>query len=229
MATQDSQIDYEDLVQGAMRGVVRQVLTNIAKTGLPGDHHFYISFNTRAPGVILSKRLREKYPEEMTVVLQHRFWELIVTEERFEVKLTFDAIPERLVIPFKAIRVFLDPSVRFGHQFEDASLGADAVEPGTPVSETAFSGGRAARPGPRAVSADNTAKPDKKRPVARAKPRTEKSADVDEDATNAETSDPAPKAKAASPGSTVKADPAPSGQSAPASPKVVSLDQFRKK
>jgi len=112
-------IDYEALAQDAMRGVVRNVLTQVAKSGLPGDHHFYVSFDTSQPGVSLSKRLKEKYPEEMTIVLQHRFWDLSVTDDRFEVKLTFDGIPERLVVPFGAIKVFFDPSVRYGLQFED--------------------------------------------------------------------------------------------------------------
>lgn len=116
--TGESMIDYEALAQEAMRNVVRSVLIETAEKGLPGDHHFYISFDTLAPGVILSKRLREKYAEEMTIVLQHRFWDLIVNEHRFEVKLTFDGIPERLVVPFNAIRVFFDPSVRYGLQFE---------------------------------------------------------------------------------------------------------------
>jgi len=116
----DRTIDYEALSQDAMRGVVRAVLNQIARSGLPGDHHFYISFATQAPGVSMSRRLKEKYPEEMTIVLQHRFWDLTVTDERFEVKLTFDGIPERLVIPFKTVKVFFDPSVRFGLQFESS-------------------------------------------------------------------------------------------------------------
>ncbi len=117
--TTEPMIDYEALAQDAFRGIVRAVLQRAAKTGLPGDHHFYISFDTKAAGVMLSKRLKEKYPAEMTIVLQHRFWDLAVTDERFEVKLTFDGIPERLVVPFKAIKVFLDPSVRYGLQFEE--------------------------------------------------------------------------------------------------------------
>jgi uncharacterized protein len=125
--TVESTIDYEGLAQEAMRGVVRQVLVRTAKSGLAGDHHFYISFDTEAPGTSLSKRLKEKYPREMTIVLQHRFWDLVVSEDRFEVKLTFDGIPERLVVPFAAIKVFFDPSVRFGLQFEDPN----AVEPGS--------------------------------------------------------------------------------------------------
>jgi hypothetical protein len=117
--TTEREIDYEALAQSALRGVVRTVLGRVAKTGLPGDHHFYIAFRTAAPGVLLSKRLMQKYPEEMTVVLQHRFWNLIVTDDRFEVKLTFDGIEERLSIPFAAIKVFFDPSVPYGLQFED--------------------------------------------------------------------------------------------------------------
>lgn len=112
-------IDYEALAQDAMRGVVRTVLKEAAKSGLPGEHHFYISFDTGASGVVLSKRLKDKYPHEMTIVLQHRFWDLAVSDDGFEVKLTFDGIPERLVVPFAAIRVFFDPSVRYGLQFED--------------------------------------------------------------------------------------------------------------
>jgi hypothetical protein len=130
--TADREIDYETLAQNAMRGIVRTVLTRVAKTGLPGEHHFYIAFKTDIPGVSLSDRLREKYPEEMTVVLQHRFWDLIVSDDRFEVNLTFDSIPERLVVPFSAIKVFFDPSVPYGLQFDGSDLageGAGAAEP----------------------------------------------------------------------------------------------------
>jgi hypothetical protein len=123
--TSDPTIDYEALTQDAMRGVVRAILTRVAESGLPGNHHFYISFETEHPGASLSKRLREKYPREMTIVLQHRFWDLVIHDERFEVKLTFDGIPERLVVPFEAIKVFFDPSVRYGLQFEDPDSGSD--------------------------------------------------------------------------------------------------------
>ncbi len=118
----DTTIDYDAMTQDAMRGVVKRVLEETAGRGLPGDHHFYVSFDTLAPGVVLSKRLRDKYAEEMTIVLQHRFWDLSVSEDRFEVKLTFDGIPERLVIPFNSIKVFFDPSVRYGVQFEAAEF-----------------------------------------------------------------------------------------------------------
>lgn len=114
----DNVIDYDSLAQEALRGVVRSVLEKVLREGIPGDHHFYIAFDTRANGVVLSKRLREQYPEEMTVVLQHRFWDLKVEQDRFEVKLTFDSIPELLGIPYSAIKVFFDPSVPYGLQFE---------------------------------------------------------------------------------------------------------------
>lgn len=131
--TAEGTINYDALAQDAMRGVVRNVLAQTARTGLPGEHHFYISFDTLAPGVVLSKRLREKYPGEMTIVLQHRFWDLIVNDERFEVKLTFDGIPERLVIPYSAIKVFFDPSVRYGLQFEAADLMSDMTATARPA------------------------------------------------------------------------------------------------
>ena len=127
MTDADRMIDYEALAQDAMRGLVRTVLTKAAKDGLPGEHHFYISFDTLAPGAFISKRLREKYPDEMTIVLQHRFWDLAVTDERFEVKLTFDGIPERLVVPFNAIKVFFDPSVRFSLQFEGPEAAGESA------------------------------------------------------------------------------------------------------
>jgi hypothetical protein len=109
----DDQIPYEALVLDAMRSVVRAVLLRVQKRGVPGDHSFYITFDTQAPGVGISKRLKDQYPQEMTIVLQHQFWDLSVTEDRFEVRLSFNTIPERLVIPFQAVRIFSDPSVQF--------------------------------------------------------------------------------------------------------------------
>lgn len=123
-----SEIDYESLAQDALRGVIRSVLARAETDGLPGEHHFYIAFDTRAEGVSLSKRLREQYPQEMTVVLQHRFWDLYVHEDSFEVKLTFGNIPERLSVPFSAIKVFFDPSVPYGLQFEASEMMAEAVK-----------------------------------------------------------------------------------------------------
>ncbi len=121
-------IDYEALTQDAMRSVVHTVLERTASTGLPGDHHFYISFDTQAEGVSISRRLKEKYPQEMTIVLQHRFWDLNVYDMHFEVKLTFDGIPERLVVPYTAIKVFFDPSVRYGLQFEDPDFKSENAD-----------------------------------------------------------------------------------------------------
>jgi uncharacterized protein len=112
------QIRYDVMVQEALRGVVRKVLTDTVRDGLTGDHHYYISFATGAPNVRMSARLREKYPKEMTIVLQHQFWDLGVTDHTFEVGLSFDRVPERLLIPFEAITGFFDPSVQFGLKFE---------------------------------------------------------------------------------------------------------------
>jgi uncharacterized protein len=113
-------IRYDILTQEALRGVVRKVLSEVGKTGLPGDHHFFISFLTRAPGVRLSTRLLEQYPNDMTIVLQNQFWDLKVSEAQFEVGLSFDDKPEALVIPFTAIKGFFDPSVQFGLQLTGA-------------------------------------------------------------------------------------------------------------
>lgn len=111
-------IRYDILVQDALRGIVRKVLSEVARTGLPGDHHFYISFETFAPGVQVSNRIRSKYPKEMTIVLQHQFWDLSVTENAFDVGLSFGGVPEHLHIPFKAVKGFFDPEVQFNLQFE---------------------------------------------------------------------------------------------------------------
>jgi uncharacterized protein len=123
------QIRYDLLTQQALRGVVRSVLTDTAKKGLPGDHHFYISFDTRADGVRLSDRLRAQYPDEMTIILQHQFWDLKVGDEGFEVGLSFGGIPERLSVPFDAINGFFDPSVQFGLQFEEVTEGEERPAP----------------------------------------------------------------------------------------------------
>jgi hypothetical protein len=112
-------IRYDILVQEALRGMVRDVLAEAAKNkGMPGDHHFFVTFDTTDEGVRLSDRLRAQYPEEMTIVLQHQFWDLKVADEWFEVGLSFGGVPERLVVPFHSIKSFFDPSVQFGLQFE---------------------------------------------------------------------------------------------------------------
>jgi len=118
-------IRYDVLTQEAMRGVVKKVISEAAKAGLPGDHHFFISFITGFPGVRLSSRMRERYPDEMTIVVQHQYWDLKATENSFEIGLSFDEIPENLSIPFAAIKGFFDPSVQFGLQFDIAEPDED--------------------------------------------------------------------------------------------------------
>jgi hypothetical protein len=126
-------IRYDILAQAALRGVVRTVLADAAKKGLPGEHHFKITFNTTAPGVRLSDRMRARYPQDMTIVLQHQFWDLGVTEQAFEVGLSFGGVPERVLVPFDAVTAFFDPAVQFGFQFEtiegEAAAGANAGQP----------------------------------------------------------------------------------------------------
>jgi uncharacterized protein len=122
-------IRYDVLAQAALRGVVRTVLADVAKNGLPGEHHFKITFDTSSPGVRLSDRMRAQYPEDMTIVLQHQFWDLIVTEQAFEVGLSFGGIPERVAVPFEAVTAFYDPAVQFGFQFEAVDSDAAAEAP----------------------------------------------------------------------------------------------------
>ena len=155
-------IRYDILTQEALRGVVRTVLTDAAAKGLPGDHHFYINIDTRAEGVKISPRLFAQYPEEMTIVLQHQFWDLAVHDDAFEVGLSFNGIPERLEVPLAAIKGFFDPSVQFGLQFAvEFELNAElnAEEPEATTAEPSASG--ASEPTP--------AKPGKERPPARHK------------------------------------------------------------
>ncbi|UPA23335.1 SspB family protein [Shinella oryzae] len=112
-------IRYDILAQDALRGVIRKVLSEVAVTGhLPGEHHFFITFLTNAPGVRISQHLKAKYAEQMTIVVQHQFWDLKVTESLFEIGLSFSDTPEKLVIPFNAIRGFYDPSVSFELEFD---------------------------------------------------------------------------------------------------------------
>ncbi len=131
-------IRYDLLVQDAVRGVVRKVLSDVARDGIPGDHHFYIGFRTHARGVRLSARMRGLYPDEMTIVLQHQFWDLSVAGEAFEVGLSFQNVPEMLLIPFDAVTRFADPSVGFELQFsvenEVAELSQNNTTSPPPVS-----------------------------------------------------------------------------------------------
>ncbi|MHA6297673.1 SspB family protein [Devosia sp. CAU 1758] len=119
---------YDILAQEALRGVVRKVLAEVSRTGLPGEHHFFISFATRAPGVRISEELLKQYDKEMTIVLQNQYWDLKVTESSFEVGLSFNGQPEMLHVPFSAIKGFFDPSVQFGLQFDPATAADDRDE-----------------------------------------------------------------------------------------------------
>ena len=121
---------YDAMVEQALRSVVRRALSYAAESGLPGDHHFYVSFRTNDPGVDIPAQLRSRYPNEMTIVLQHQFWGLDVGEDAFGVTLSFSDVPERLTIPYSAISAFADPSVRFGLQFDSSQgEGGDMVTP----------------------------------------------------------------------------------------------------
>lgn len=111
-------IRYDILAQEALRGVMRKVLMEVSRTGLPGNHHFFITFLTGAPGVRISSRLRERYPEQMTIVLQYQYWDLKVTDTGLEVGLSFSDVPEKLEVPFAAVRGFYDPSVNFELEFD---------------------------------------------------------------------------------------------------------------
>jgi hypothetical protein len=139
-------IRYDVLAQEALRGLVKKVLSEVAQTGLPGEHHFFITFDTRHPGVRISSRLKAQYPNEMTVVLQHQFWDLAVTDSAFEVGLSFKGVPEKLLVPFRAINSFVDPHASFGLKFdpppESAALPAEqapvAVEAAKPAAPAAL-------------------------------------------------------------------------------------------
>jgi hypothetical protein len=132
--------DYPQMVQTALRGVVREALARTAREGLRGAHHFYVSFRTDVPGVVLPDYLLNKYPEEMTIVLQHQFWGLEVGDQEFSVTVSFQARPEQLTIPFAAVTSFADPSVKFGLQFELPAakpLDAAALPAKVPAEEAA--------------------------------------------------------------------------------------------
>lgn len=111
-------IDYGNLMHRAMRGLIQTVLKDVAENGLPGEHHFFITFDTNTPGVVIADWLRSRYPGEMTLVIQHWFENLAVTDEGFTVTLNFGNQPEPLIVPFDAVRTFVDPSVEFGLRFE---------------------------------------------------------------------------------------------------------------
>ncbi|MBV8577495.1 MAG: hypothetical protein JOZ58_20955 [Acetobacteraceae bacterium] len=150
-------IRYDVLARDALRGVLRRVLSDAAAHGLPGEHHFFITFLSSAEGVKLSPRLLAQYPEEMTIILQHQFWDLVVTDDRFEVGLSFGGIPERLVVPFSAIKSFFDPSVQFGLQFEPSEGSAEAPATNLPAASAT-----APLPAPAPAEATDDAEPEEK-------------------------------------------------------------------
>ena len=207
-------IRYDILTQDALRGVVRTVLEDAARNGLPGEHHFYVAFDTRSDGVKLSQRMRAQYPEEMTVVLQHQYWDLVVNDEQFEVGLSFGGVPERVVVPFAAIKSFVDPSVQFGVQFEILVAAEDGE------SETAADDGKqpARPPAEHRATSDVTAVPTPANPPAAIPPSAKKPS----------TKKPAAEQKAAE--EQKGKDPAKDGADVPeGGGQVVSLDRFRKK
>ena len=123
--TPESLIPYDEIVQEALRDVVGRVLHEVEKTGgLPGGHHFYITFQTRMPGVVIPKHLSERFPDEMTIVIQHRFWDLKVEDDEFSVGLSFGGVPTTLAVPFAAVTEFVDPAVDFSLKFQ-----SNAAEP----------------------------------------------------------------------------------------------------
>ncbi len=130
-------LSYRDMVEGALRGVVRQALTQVAEHGLRGNHHLYVSFDTNHPDAVLSDFLRAKYPDEMTIVLQHQYWDLKVGDNHFNVTLSFNNVPEALTIPYAAMIGFADPSVQFGLQFQAEAEGANAGDAKTGIAAAA--------------------------------------------------------------------------------------------
>jgi hypothetical protein len=211
-------IRYDLLTQQALRAVVRRVLGDVGKVGsLPGEHHFYITFDTRAAGVKMSPRLREQYPEDMTIVLQHQFWDLVVTDTYFEVGLSFNGISEKLHVPLEAIKGFFDPSVQFGLQFEIVSEAevAERAEDAKPARPKR----RPVESAPEAPAAIGPATPAK---LAPAKAESAKAESV-----KAEKTEAAKPALVGSKGAGGKDDDEPDKPSGGA--EVVRLDRFRKK
>jgi len=197
-------IRYDLLVQEALRSVMRKVLGDAARDGMPGEHHFFITFRTDAPGVRISPRTKERFPEEITIILQHQFWDLSVSEFGFEVGLSFSNVPERLGVPWEAVTGFFDPSVEFGLKFElqemEPEEGANDTEPTPRLSAVP-----AVKPAPRSEKAPRGAgsEPLETPPTALPKPKA-----------------------------TAKPEKAPgAAEKTPASgdPKVISIDAFRKK
>nr|WP_306265314.1 ClpXP protease specificity-enhancing factor SspB [Pararhizobium sp. IMCC3301] len=233
-------IRYDVLAQDALRGMLRKLLMEVSQTGLPGEHHFFVTFSTTALGVRISNRLKAQYPEEMTIVLQHQFWDLIISEQSFEIGLSFNAIPERLHVPFAAIKAFYDPSVQFGLQFDpevtrsaDDGTNDDVAEPSLPDDDAVL---------PTAVEELHATRPllpserEKQREAARklaeeaARRDTEQAARTTAEADNDADGD-SPDDAGTSPDGNERADAEPDGSDDEDAKgaDVVSLDSFRKK
>lgn len=149
--TVESLLPYDEWTEEAMRQVVVRAIAHVAATGLPGEHHFYITFRTDHPGVVMPPRLRAQYPQEMTIVLQHQFWDLKMDEEAglMSVGLSFGGVPSTLVIPLGAIVAFADPHVRFGMRFRP-----ERAEPPTDLTEPALAEAEPTPEAPQVVSLD---------------------------------------------------------------------------
>lgn len=132
----ESYIDYDAKVQDALRSVVKTVLKDAEQDGLQGDHHFYVAFKTQAEGVDIPAHLASRFPDEMTIVLQHKFWGLAVHDDRFEIGLSFNQKPEHLIVPFDAIVGFVDPSVQFALQFHDEGAGEGEPETSSEIVQS---------------------------------------------------------------------------------------------
>jgi len=190
---------YDILIQDALRGAVKKILAEVARTGLPGEHHFYVAFDTTAPGVRISQRLKDRYPQEMTIVLQHQFWDLAIGEHAFEVGLSFGGVPEKLLVPYSAIKGFFDPSVQFALEFDPGKTAEELPEELLEAVEE----------------------------LAQAERDTEKTvSSIDKAATDAGNQDDA---KEAAPAALPKTSEDTSKDDAETGGEVVSLDAFRKK
>ena len=220
----DDLIRYDVMVQDALISVVRKVLQDAARRGLPGEHHFYISFHTQAPGVRLSTRLREKHPEEMTIVLQHQFWDLLVSEHGFEVGLSFGGVAERLLLPFDAMTGLFDPSVQFGLKFAGDETTAD--------NDTPEEGEMSVKDKLEALSELETSTKKGRSPGKVEAPHAEPVAEIATLPVRASEPEaapaPSPKKGRSKKDAKAEAEPAPASPAA-GSAEVVSLDAFRKK
>lgn len=211
-------LHYDKMVETALRGVVRQALASVVDQGLPGNHHFYLTFRTSHPDVEIADRLHAQYPQEMTIVLQHQFWGLEVTDEYFVVNLSFSNVPERLKIPYAALVSFVDPSVKFGLQFQvqdggSATVATDKPAPATTVKEA-----------PALALATVDGQAEKAKDETKAREMAARETAAKEAAKDAPAKKPAPAAAAET------APSAPEGSADKKDPeKVVSLDAFRKK